>query len=108
MPELRFETEQASSRQDVISSPEQESRIGNQTGGRVFLFLYTDDFWRDYSAYTAKGVTFVRQPAEEPYGTVAGVPGSLWQPLGSGPASTCDMTSTHPDRKEKQNGTHRS
>ncbi len=50
MPELRFETVQASSRQDVISSPEQESRIGNQTGGRVFLFLYTDDFWRDYSA----------------------------------------------------------
>jgi catechol 2,3-dioxygenase-like lactoylglutathione lyase family enzyme len=53
------------------ASPEQESRIGNQTGGRVFLFLYTDDFWRDYNAYRAKGVTFVRPPAEEPYGTVA-------------------------------------
>jgi uncharacterized glyoxalase superfamily protein PhnB len=53
------------------SSPEQESRIGNQTGGRVFLFLYTDDFWRDYNAYTAGGVTFVRLPSEEPYGTVA-------------------------------------
>lgn len=53
------------------ATPEQESRIGNQTGGRVFLFLYTDDFWRDYQAYTAKGVTFVRQPSEEPYGTVA-------------------------------------
>ena len=53
------------------ASPEQESRIGNQTGGRVFLFLYTDDFWRDYNAYTARGVTFVRPPAEEPYGTVA-------------------------------------
>ena len=52
-------------------SPEQESRIGNQTGGRVFLFLYTDDFWRDYNAYTARGVTFVRPPAEAPYGTVA-------------------------------------
>ena len=52
-------------------SPEQEGRIGNQTGGRVFLFLYTDDFWRDYNAYTARGVTFVRPPAEEPYGTVA-------------------------------------
>ena len=51
--------------------PEQESRIGNQTGGRVFLFLYTDDFWRDYQMYTAKGVTFVRPPSEEPYGTVA-------------------------------------
>lgn len=52
-------------------SPVQESRIGDQTGGRVFLFLYTDDFWRDYNAYTAKGVTFVRPPTEEPYGTVA-------------------------------------
>src|SRR5262245_45606914 len=50
------------------ASPEQETRIGNQTGGRVFLFLYTDDFWRDYHAYTAKGVTFVRPPSEEPYG----------------------------------------
>jgi catechol 2,3-dioxygenase-like lactoylglutathione lyase family enzyme len=53
------------------SSPEQASRIGDQTGGRVFLFLYTDDFWRDYNAYTAAGVTFVRPPSEEPYGTVA-------------------------------------
>jgi catechol 2,3-dioxygenase-like lactoylglutathione lyase family enzyme len=53
------------------ASPEQESRVGNQTGGRVFLFLYTDDFWRDYRAYTSKGVTFVRPPADEPYGTVA-------------------------------------
>jgi catechol 2,3-dioxygenase-like lactoylglutathione lyase family enzyme len=53
------------------ATPEQESRIGNQTGGRVFLFLYTDDFWRDYNAYVAKGITFVRPPAEEPYGTVA-------------------------------------
>lgn len=50
---------------------EQRSRIGNQTGGRVFLFLHTDDFWRDYHAYSAKGVTFVRPPREEPYGTVA-------------------------------------
>jgi catechol 2,3-dioxygenase-like lactoylglutathione lyase family enzyme len=50
---------------------EQESRIGNQTGGRVFLFLYTDDFWRDYRSYSEKGVVFVREPKEEPYGTVA-------------------------------------
>jgi len=50
---------------------EQASRIGNQTGGRIFLFLYTDDFWRDYSAYKAKGVVFVRDPKEETYGTVA-------------------------------------
>ena len=50
---------------------EQSSRIGNQTGGRVFLFLQTDDFWRDFNAYTAKRVVFVRPPAEQPYGTVA-------------------------------------
>jgi catechol 2,3-dioxygenase-like lactoylglutathione lyase family enzyme len=50
---------------------EQASRIGNQTGGRVFLFLHTDDFWRDYRAMTARGVKFVRPPSEESYGTVA-------------------------------------
>jgi len=52
-------------------NPEQTTRIGNQTGGRVFLFLYTDDFWRDYQAYKAKGIVFVRDPKEESYGTVA-------------------------------------
>ncbi len=52
-------------------NPEQAARIGNQTGGRIFLFLYTDDFWRDYTAYKAKGVVFVRNPKEETYGTVA-------------------------------------
>jgi catechol 2,3-dioxygenase-like lactoylglutathione lyase family enzyme len=51
--------------------PEQESRIGNQTGGRVLLFLHTDDFWRDFHALTARGVKFIRSPAEEDYGTVA-------------------------------------
>src|ERR1700692_727587 len=50
---------------------EQASRIGNQTGNRVFLFLYTDDFWRDFRAYRAKGVVFVREPKDEAYGTVA-------------------------------------
>jgi catechol 2,3-dioxygenase-like lactoylglutathione lyase family enzyme len=50
---------------------EQSSRVGNQTGGRVFLFLYTDDFWRDYNKYVAKGVEFVREPKTEDYGTVA-------------------------------------
>jgi catechol 2,3-dioxygenase-like lactoylglutathione lyase family enzyme len=49
----------------------QASRIGNQTGGRVFLFLYTDDFWRDYHAYQAKGVTFIREPKAQSYGMVA-------------------------------------
>ena len=54
------------------STEEQESRIGSQTGGRVFLFLYTDNFWRDYEAYKSeKGVVFVREPKEEIYGTVA-------------------------------------
>jgi len=52
-------------------NPEQAARIGNQTGGRVFLFLHTDDFWRDYRALTAHGVKFVRPPSEETYGTVA-------------------------------------
>ena len=50
---------------------EQISRIGNQTGGRVFLFLNTDDFWRDYNQYVENGVKFVRKPIEETYGTVA-------------------------------------
>ena len=53
------------------STPEEHSRIGNQTGGRVFLFLHTDDFWRDYHAMTARGVKFIREPREEAYGTVA-------------------------------------
>lgn len=53
------------------STPEEESRIGNQTGGRVFLFLHTDDFWRDYRAFIARGVKFCREPKEETYGTVA-------------------------------------
>ena len=51
--------------------PEQQSRIGNQTGGRVFLFLQTDDFARDFEAYKARGVKFVREPKTESYGTVA-------------------------------------
>ena len=53
------------------ASPEQESRVGNQTGGRVFLFLHTDDFWRDYELFKSKGIEFVRQPSRESYGTVA-------------------------------------
>ena len=63
------------------STDEQRARIGNQTGGRVFLFLYTDDFARDYEAYRAKGVEFVRPPRDEPYGTVAVFKdpyGNLW------------------------------
>jgi len=63
---------------------EQESHIGNQTGGRVFLFLYTDNFERDYSNMKAKGVTFVREPVKEAYGTVAvfrDLYGNLWDLL---------------------------
>ncbi|MBM3534264.1 MAG: VOC family protein [Alphaproteobacteria bacterium] len=52
------------------ANPTQESRIGNQTGGRVFLFLHTDDFQRDHAAYTAKGVKFIEEPRHEAYGTV--------------------------------------
>ncbi len=53
------------------SKPEQEAAIGNQTGGRVFLFLSTDDFWRDYNEMIERGVRFVRKPKTESYGTVA-------------------------------------
>ena len=60
---------------------EQRSRIGNQTGGRVFLFLRTDDFWRDYKTMIGKGVKFAREPKTEEYGTVAvfeDLYGNLW------------------------------
>jgi catechol 2,3-dioxygenase-like lactoylglutathione lyase family enzyme len=53
------------------STPEEVSRTGNQTGGRVFLFLHTDNFWRDYNAMKERGVNFIREPKEEEYGTVA-------------------------------------
>ncbi|MDX1516514.1 MAG: VOC family protein [Woeseiaceae bacterium] len=53
------------------SNAQQSTCIGNQTGGRVFLFLYTDDFRRDYETYRARGIRFVREPKEEAYGTVA-------------------------------------
>jgi catechol 2,3-dioxygenase-like lactoylglutathione lyase family enzyme len=52
-------------------TPEQMSRIGNQSGGRVFLFLHTDDFWRDYREMSERKVRFTREPREEPYGIVA-------------------------------------
>lgn len=66
------------------SNPEQEPFIGRQTGGRVFLFLNTDDFWRDYNAMRAKGVTFVREPKQADYGMVAvfeDLYGNLWDLL---------------------------
>jgi catechol 2,3-dioxygenase-like lactoylglutathione lyase family enzyme len=67
-----------------VSKPEQEPFIGNQTGGRVFLFLNTDDFWRDYNEMISRGIQFVRDPKEESYGTVAvfeDLYGNLWDLL---------------------------
>ena len=66
------------------TTPEQEASIGNQTRGRVFLFLNTDDFWRDYNNMTERGITFIREPKVESYGTVAvfkDLYGNLWDLL---------------------------
>jgi len=63
------------------ATPQQRAHMGDQTGGRVFLFLYTDDFWRDYEAYKSRGIEFVREPSEAPHGTVAvfkDLYGSMW------------------------------
>ncbi len=63
------------------ASDEQQSRVGNQTGGRVFLFLHTDDFWRDFQHLVDQQVTIIRQPSVEPYGRVAvfaDLYGNLW------------------------------
>ena len=63
------------------SKPEQEAFIGTQSGGRVFLFLGTDNFWRDYKQMQSKGISFVREPKDAPYGTVAvfeDLYGNLW------------------------------
>jgi catechol 2,3-dioxygenase-like lactoylglutathione lyase family enzyme len=63
------------------AAEEQKNRVGNQTGGRVFLFLYTDDFWRDYNNMLKQQINFVRPPVNEPYGTVAvfeDLYGNLW------------------------------
>lgn len=63
------------------SKPEQEFFVGNQTGGRVFLFLNTDDFWRDYNEMVQRGINFIREPKKEVYGTVAvfeDLYGNLW------------------------------
>lgn len=63
------------------ATEEQKNRVGNQTGGRVFLFLNTDDFWRDYKNMQEKGIVFIREPVTESYGTVAvfkDLYGNLW------------------------------
>lgn len=66
------------------SKPQKEPFIGNQSGGGVFLFLNTDDFWRDYNDMVSKGIEFVREPKEQPYGIVAvfkDLYGNLWDLL---------------------------
>jgi len=66
------------------SKPEQVPFIGNQTGGRVFLFLNTDDFWRDYNEMKESGIEFVRVPKQQPYGMVAvfkDLYGNMWDLL---------------------------
>jgi catechol 2,3-dioxygenase-like lactoylglutathione lyase family enzyme len=68
------------------ATDEQKTRVGNQTGGRVFLFLYTDDFWADYHAMLEKNVKFVREPVKQDYGTVAvfeDLYGNMWDLLES-------------------------
>jgi catechol 2,3-dioxygenase-like lactoylglutathione lyase family enzyme len=79
------------------SKPEQEPFIGNQAGGRVFLFLNTDDFWRDYKAMLAKGIKFVREPKQADYGMVAvfaDLYGNLWDLL--------QLNGEHPIAKRMQ------
>ena len=66
------------------SRPEQRPFVGNQAGGRVFLFLNSDDFWRDYREMSARGIEFIREPKQEPYGWVAvfaDLYGNLWDLL---------------------------
>ena len=73
------------------SKPEQEPFIGNQTGGRVFLFLNSDDFWRDYNEMVSNGIKFVREPKQQDYGMVAvfeDLYGNLWDLL--------ELKSDHP------------
>ena len=68
------------------TNEEQQIRVGNQTGGRVFLFLYTDDFWRDHKNMLENGISFVREPVTETYGTVAvfkDLYGNLWDLIGA-------------------------
>lgn len=78
------------------SKPEQEPFIGNQTGGRVFLFLNTDDFWRDYHDMRAQGIAFIREPKRADYGMVAvfaDLYGNLWDLL--------QLNDEHPLAKRK-------
>jgi catechol 2,3-dioxygenase-like lactoylglutathione lyase family enzyme len=75
------------------STPEQEPFVGNQAGGRVFLFLLTDDFWRDYNEMVGRGVRFVRPPSEQPYGMVA-----VFEDLYGNRWDLIQYRESHPDR----------
>ena len=81
-------------------SDDQSPRIGNQTGGRVFLFLHTDDFWRDYLTYRSRGVLFREEPREEKYGIVAvfeDLYGNRWDLMQlKRPESRCDERASAP------------
>ena len=80
---------------------EELNAVGHQAGGRVFLFLHTDDFWRDYRLYRSRGVKFTESPREEAYGTLAGIEdlyGNLWdlmQPKQQNPESSVSGTPKH-------------
>lgn len=70
------------------ATAEQAARVGDQAGGRVFLFLQTDDFWRDFADFRDRSVQFVEEPREEPYGTVAvflDLYGNRWDLVGRRP-----------------------
>jgi catechol 2,3-dioxygenase-like lactoylglutathione lyase family enzyme len=78
------------------ATPDQSARVGDQTGGRVFLFLQTDDFWRDYHEMRGRGVRFAEEPRVEGYGTVAvflDLCGNRWDLVGPRPADTSDPES---------------
>ena len=78
------------------STPEQEAFIGNQAGGRVFLFLSTDDFWRDYNEMVGRGIRFVRPPSEQPYGMVA-----VFEDLYGNRWDLIQYLGSHPDRTSR-------
>ena len=81
------------------ATPEQVARIGDQTGGRVFLFVETDRFWEDYERWRARGVHFLELPRQEPYGTVVvfqDLYGNRWDLIQPGPAAESRTFSTVP------------
>jgi catechol 2,3-dioxygenase-like lactoylglutathione lyase family enzyme len=78
------------------SAPEQEAFVGNQAGGRVFLFLSTDDFWRDYNEMVDRGIRFVRPPSEQPYGMVA-----VFEDLYGNRWDLIQYAESHPDRTSR-------